>query len=204
MPKIGMEPIRRKALIDATIAEIAVAGSLDVTVGKIAKRAGMSSALAHHYFGGKDQILLAAMRHILTGFGQRIRLNLSRAETPLQRLDAIVRVSLDRQNFDKAVVTAWLAFYLQAQSSDDAKRLLRIYTSRLHSNLVYSLYPILSNDRQEADRIAQGVAALIDGFYIRIALMEGRLNREETVGMVNDYIAVQVNKARTIAEGITE
>jgi TetR/AcrR family transcriptional repressor of bet genes len=61
-----MEPIRREALVKATIAEIGAMGSLDVTVSKIAKRAGMSPALAHHYFGSKDRILLAAMQHILT------------------------------------------------------------------------------------------------------------------------------------------
>jgi TetR/AcrR family transcriptional repressor of bet genes len=51
MPKLGMEPIRRAALVSATISEIGRAGSLDVTVSQIARRAGMSSALAHHYFG---------------------------------------------------------------------------------------------------------------------------------------------------------
>ena len=68
MPKVGMEPIRRDALVRATIAEIGAAGSLDVTVSRIAKRAGMSSALAHHYFGGKDQIFEAAMRQILRDY----------------------------------------------------------------------------------------------------------------------------------------
>ena len=48
MPKLGMEPIRRAALVDATITEIGKSGTLDVTVSQIAKRAGMSSALAHH------------------------------------------------------------------------------------------------------------------------------------------------------------
>ena len=55
MPKVGMEPIRRGALVQATIHEIGRAGSLDVTVTQIAKRAGMSSALAHHYFGAKSR-----------------------------------------------------------------------------------------------------------------------------------------------------
>ena len=59
MPKLGMEPIRRDAIVRATIAELGSKKSLDVTVSQIAKRAGMSSALAHHYFGGKDQIFLA-------------------------------------------------------------------------------------------------------------------------------------------------
>jgi TetR/AcrR family transcriptional repressor of bet genes len=52
MPKIGQEPLRRKALVAATVDVIGEAGSLDVTGGQIAIRAGMSSALAHHYFGG--------------------------------------------------------------------------------------------------------------------------------------------------------
>ena len=73
MPKVGMEPIRRDALVKATIAEIGAAQSLDVTVGQIARRAGMSSALAHHYFGGKDQIFLAAMRYILTEYSAEVR-----------------------------------------------------------------------------------------------------------------------------------
>ncbi|MBS0565011.1 MAG: transcriptional regulator BetI, partial [Proteobacteria bacterium] len=46
MPKVGMEPIRKAALVKATIVEIGRTGSLDVTVSQIAKRAGMSSALA--------------------------------------------------------------------------------------------------------------------------------------------------------------
>ena len=43
MPKLGMEPIRKEALVKATIVEIGRVGSLDVTVSQIAKRAGMSS-----------------------------------------------------------------------------------------------------------------------------------------------------------------
>ena len=58
MPKLGAEPIRKAALINATIFEVGRAGSLDVTVAQIARRAGMSPALAHHYFGSKDQLFL--------------------------------------------------------------------------------------------------------------------------------------------------
>ena len=41
MPKLGMEPIRKEALVKATIVEIGRTGSLDVTVSQIANRAGM-------------------------------------------------------------------------------------------------------------------------------------------------------------------
>ena len=62
MPKIGMEPIRSASLVRATIEEIGERGSLDITVSQIARRAGVSSALAHHYFGSKEKILLSAIR----------------------------------------------------------------------------------------------------------------------------------------------
>ena len=71
MPKLGMEPLRRRALIDATISAIGERGSLDVTMSDIAGRAGVSSALAHHYFGAKDDLLEATMRQLLADLGAR-------------------------------------------------------------------------------------------------------------------------------------
>lgn len=190
-----MEPIRRKALIDATIAEVGAAGSLDVTVGQIARRAGMSSALAHHYFGGKDQILLAAMRHILSIFGAHVLRELAKAETPADRLRAIIAASFHPQNFDAEVVTAWLAFYLQSQTSEEARRLLRVYGRRLHSNLCYNLRPLVPADR--ADAIAHGIAAMIDGFYIRNALQDRAPSRDETINLVEDYLDLQLTRHLT-------
>ncbi|MCF6316741.1 MAG: transcriptional regulator BetI [Marinosulfonomonas sp.] len=167
MPKLGMEPIRRSALVEATIVEIGRAGSLDVTVSQIAKRAGMSSALAHHYFGGKDQIFLAAMRHILSVYGAQVRAALTVADGPRARLEAIIRASFEAGHFRSEVISAWMNFYVQAQTSDEARRLLRVYQRRLLSNLVHELRPMIGG---EAPDMAANIAALIDGLYIRHAL----------------------------------
>lgn len=53
-PRLAVTEMRRKTLISAALREISDRGTLDVTVAEIANRAGVSSALAHHYFGGKD------------------------------------------------------------------------------------------------------------------------------------------------------
>ena len=166
MPKLGMEPVRRAALVEATIAEIGAAGSLDVTVSQIARRAGMSSALAHHYFGGKDQIFEAAMRHILAEYGAEVRLELSRAPDHAGRARAIIKASFAPACFAPATVSAWMTFYVQAQTSPGAMRLLRIYQHRIRSNLTYALRPLCADPREAAGIIA----ALIDGLYIRAAL----------------------------------
>lgn len=166
MPKLGMEPIRREALIEATIAEIGEAGTLDITVSAIARRAGMSSGLAHHYFGGKDQIFLATMTHILSAYGRDVRAALKDAATPQARLSAIVEAGFSGDNFKRAVVSAWMNFYALALSSPEANRLLSIYQSRLRSNLRHALRPLVASPAEAADRIA----ALIDGLYLREGL----------------------------------
>ena len=170
MPKLGMEPIRRDALVKATIAEIGAAGSLDVTVSQIAKRAGMSSALAHHYFGGKEQIFLAAMRHTLTAFGGEVRAALRGATGSRERLEAVIGASFSQRNFRPETIAAWLNFYVLAQTSAEAQRLLTVYQRRLHSNLVHDLRPFAG---RAAPAIADRIAALIDGLYLRVGLTGG-------------------------------
>ncbi len=167
MPKHGMEPIRRAALVKATIAEIGVAGSLDVTVSQIAKRAGMSSALAHHYFGGKEQIFLAAMRYTLALYGAEVRGALAMAEGHRKRIEAVIRAGFGTSNFRREVVAAWLNFYVLAQTSEEARKLLSVYQRRLHSNLTHDLRPLVGD---RADAVAERIGGLIDGLYLRQVL----------------------------------
>ena len=181
MPKLGMEPIRREALVKATIAEIGAHGTLDVTVSQIARRAGMSSALAHHYFGGKEQMLVAAMRYVMGVYAAEVRGALAMAEGQDARLEAIVRASFSPRNFRSETVAAWLNFYVLAQVSDEARRLLAVYHGRLRSNLRHALRPMVGG---EAEEVAERLAALIDGVYLRQSLGQGAPDRERAVAHV--------------------
>ncbi len=192
MPKLGMEPIRRAALVEATIHEIGEHGSLDVTVGAIAKRAGMSSALAHHYFGGKEQIFIAAMRHTLTLYGAEVRGALAMAKTSNERVEAIVRASFSNSNFRPDVIAAWLNFYVLAQKQPDAKRLLTIYQARLRSNLIHALRPALGG---RAPEIASRVAALIDGVYLRQSLVKIEPDQSGAARQVLGYLDLELERA---------
>ncbi len=184
MPKVGMEPIRRKALIGAAIAEIGACGSLEVTVGKIARRAGVSSALAHHYFGGKDDLLLAAMRHLLVQLWQQGCAGLREGETPRQRLSNLVQASFTDAQFAPETISAWLSFYVRAQSSPQAARLLNIYVRRLQSNLMFDLRQLMPV--ADVHGAARDIAALIDGIYLRQALHAGEAR--EAVHSVESFI----------------
>ncbi len=164
---MSVETRRKTELIDATIEEIGATGSLSVSVGQIAKRAGVSSALAFHYFGDKDRLFLAAMRHVLAIYGDEVSAKQQAAGSPRARLEAVIRASFSPTNFRREIIAAWLNFYVLAQRSPQARRLLALYQQRLHSNLVHDLRP-LAGDR--APDIALRIGGLIDGLYLRYAL----------------------------------
>lgn len=188
MARISAEPKRRADIVKATIVEIGARGSLEVTVAQIARRAGVSSALAHHYFGSKEAIFAATMRHVLTLFGAEVRGALSSAQGPRARLEAIIRASFAAGSFRREVVSAWLNFYVLAQTDPEAGRLLRVYHHRLRSNLIHDLRPLAG---PRAAHIADGLGALIDGLYLRAALSapgQGAPDRDGAIALMLDTL----------------
>ena len=181
MSRTSTEAARRGDLVDAAIGEIGRRGSLDVTVAQIARAAGVSSALAHHYFGTKERILTAAMRRILDMHGRAVRARLSAVAGPRARVEAVIRGSFAPANFRPEVIAAWLMFYLGAQTSAEASRLLGVYRRRLRSNLLAGLRPLTGPAAEEA---AESVAAMIDGLYIREGLSGAAPDPERAAGLV--------------------
>ncbi|QDG79285.1 transcriptional regulator BetI [Labrenzia sp. PHM005] len=190
MPKVGMEEERRRSLINATVDAIHERGYSDVTMAQIAKRAGVSGGLVHHYFGSKDQLLAATMRHLLTELNREIRSGLAAATTPRARISAIIAGNFAVDQFQPAVIAAWLAFYVQSRTTMSNRRLLKIYAARLASNLTYNLRAFLP--QEEARRLAEGTASMIDGVWIRQALSDSKTDRQAAIAMVEDYVETQI------------
>ncbi|KQV68081.1 transcriptional regulator BetI [Rhizobium sp. Root1220] len=186
MPKVGMEPLRRKALVDAALRVIGDHGSLSVTMSEIARQAGVSPALAHHYFGSKDQLLIETIRFLLRRLRDDTVTALRAADTPRARLSALIRVNFQADQFAPATIAAWLAFYAEAQRSEETRRFLVIYARRLRSNLLADLKPLCPTDA--AERIAEGAAAMIDGLYIRQSLRSAPISIEASISLTEDYI----------------
>lgn len=199
MPKVGMEPVRRKALVDAALKTIGNHGSLDVTMSDIAREAGVSPALAHHYFGSKQQLLLATIRSLLRDLRHDAVEALHMARTPRERVSAVIRISFQANQFTPETVAAWLAFYVEAQRSEETRRLLVLYARRLHSNLTQALKALAPTPL--ATQIAEGAAALIDGLYIRQSLRAAPLSIEASIALVEDFVTAQLTAAPTHSSG---
>lgn len=190
MPKVGMEPVRRKALVDATLRAVGDHGSLTVTMSEIARHAGVSAALAHHYFGSKEQLVLETIRSLLRQLRADTVAALGAAATPRERVSAVIRVNFQAHQFAPETVAAWLAFYTEAQRSEETRRLLVVYARRLRSNFLASLRELCP--LADAARIAEGASAMIDGLYLRQGLKSAPVSIDSSIALVEDYVTAHL------------
>ncbi|KQS96358.1 MULTISPECIES: transcriptional regulator BetI [unclassified Rhizobium] len=190
MPKVGMEPVRRKALVDATLRAVGDHGSLTVTMSEIARHAGVSAALAHHYFGSKEQLVLETIRSLLRQLRADTVAALGAATTPRERVSAVIRVNFQAHQFAPETVAAWLAFYTEAQRSEETRRLLVVYARRLRSNFLASLRELCP--LADAARIAEGASAMIDGLYLRQGLKSAPVSIDSSIALVEDYVTAHL------------
>jgi TetR/AcrR family transcriptional repressor of bet genes len=186
MPKLGMGPIRRRQLIDAAIASIHEYGLADTTVARIAAKAGVSAGIVHHYFTGKDDLLFATMRQLLADLRTDVVARYEAATTPTARLHAIIDACFGDLQFSPEVIAAWLGLYGSARQSPRLQEILTIYHRRLRSNLIHALRPMMG--AREAENLAEGLAAMIDGLWVRHALKGGRVDPAIPRAITSDYL----------------
>lgn len=194
MARLDVESIRRQQLIDATLKVIEEHGFQGATIGKIAKVSEMSVGIVSHYFGGKQGLLEATMRHLLSMLCRDVfDLMETRPDTPRERLMAIVDANFSGVQTGSQSAKTWLAFWTQAMHSPDLMRLQRVNERRLLSNLMFYLKALMPAERVLGT--AQTIAAMIDGFWLRAAMSEGRIEPDEAVALCKTYIdqAIQAN-----------
>lgn len=192
MPKLGMQPIRRRQLIDATVATIEAHGFAETTIARISQRAGLSSGIIGHYFGGKNALLAATMRWLLSELRDELLSRQRRARTPIERIEAIIGANFAPEQFTPRVCAAWLSFYGQVPYEPELARLHGIYLRRMHSNLRHAFGELLPDG--DADRAAHGVGAMIDGIWVRAALSR-QTPGEQAHALADDYLRMVLRNA---------
>ncbi len=198
MPKVGMEPIRRRQLIAATIAAIHQDGLSEATLSRISARAGLSTGLVNHYFDGKADLLEAALRWLATELRDEVIGRLSAASTPRERVLAVIDGNLSAAQFTPEAVTAWLAFWAEVRASPRLARIQHIIARRLHSNLMHGLRRLVPEPR--ARHIASGLSALFDGLWLRCALTAGGVDPAAARALCRDYLLCQLAKTSPDAD----
>jgi TetR/AcrR family transcriptional repressor of bet genes len=187
MPKLGMQPIRREQLIRATFETIERVGLADTTMAQVARSAGLSTGIVSHYFGDKDGLINAAMRHILRQLRDAVARRRTEADTDaLAQLHAIVDGNFDETQVNATAMRVWLTFWAASMHHPELRRLQRANDRRLYSNLCHQFRRTMPADR--ARHAARGLAALIDGLWLRGSLVGGEFDVAQARRLAYDYL----------------
>jgi transcriptional repressor BetI len=182
-----MEEIRRRQLIEATIASIHDVGFAEASVKSIASRAGVSAGIVHHYFEDKGELLEATMRQLAVNLSRSVVRRQRAAKSPAHRLMAVVDGNLGPELFTAEAVSAWLAFWSQVPTNPRLARIQTVIIRRLHSNLAHALRPFL-REEPEVQHVAQDLACLIDGIWLRAAVHPAGPNGADARRAAIDFI----------------
>tara|TARA_R110002153_G_scaffold181792_2_gene335118 strand:- start:446 stop:1069 length:624 start_codon:yes stop_codon:yes gene_type:complete len=177
MPKVGMQPVRRQQLIDATIESVAEFGLQATTINRISKKAGLSSGIISHYFAGKQGLIEATVRYLLSNLKKVLIEGLTPTTTPEQRLMLIIEANFSRLQQQSETTKTWLSFWSQSMHDYELHRLQIVNSRRLFSNLACSFKQLMSDD--DAKLAAQLCAAMIDGLWLRAVLSKSDENEFE-------------------------
>ena len=187
MPKVEMREQRRTQLVAATLRSIEEVGLPGTTIASVAQRASLSVGIVSLYFGDKSGLLETTMRYVLRDLSNATaRRRAAAPNEPRARLRAIVAGNFDDTQVNAPVMKTWLAFWAESMHQPALRRLQRVNTRRLHSNLCAEFEKVLPG--AAARRAASGLAALIDGLWLRGALTGEPFDTKAALRVANDYI----------------
>lgn len=194
MPKVGMQPIRRSQLIHATLLAVDQVGMGDASIALIARIAGVSNGIISHYFQDKNGLIEATMRHLMTALRLAVdaRRLAVRDPSPRAQLQAIILGNFDDSQVNGPAMKTWLAFWATSMHQPSLRRLQRINDHRLYSNLCCEFRRVL--EQHDARSAARGLAAVIDGLWLRGALSGDAFDTEQAQRIAFDYLDLQLAK----------
>ena len=164
MPKVVNHAQRREEIAHVTCQVVAENGFERTTVAKIAEAAGYTTGMVAHYYESKQDIILAALRLILTRIEERLNRQHEGGEVNL--LDVLSEaLPIDAQRFTECAF--WMAFWGQV-SADKKLRRLNAWVHREYMRLFARCFaehwPEWSGWSQSArDQVLRSVVTFING-----------------------------------------
>jgi TetR/AcrR family transcriptional regulator, transcriptional repressor of bet genes len=185
--------VRRHDLVEAAYRTFLEHGLGGMTMARIGERAGMSHGIVNYYFKSKDELLSAVVRKAVFMIMRDVTRRLRAAATARERVSAIIVGNFPPELFTRDIARAWVSFYAALGQKPEFERLQNAVDRRLASNLIHALRQI--TDEPTARAIAQGIAVLIDGLWLRHAKSNDRMSAKAAIRQIEDYVDSRLGSA---------
>src|ERR1700760_2811788 len=187
----------RERILEAACDLIAAEGIDDVRIARVAMRAGASTALVHHYFSTREELLEQAILHSFETVGEeRFAESGGEAPTATVALAAAIEECLPRPGALERDWVLWVELWHRAAREPDLRPLAATLYARYHEWLEEVLRRGIESGEfdQPADLAAltDRTMALLDGLGLRALLRDPTMDIDAARAQVADFLAAQL------------
>lgn len=193
--RTSIEKIRRRDLIEAAYQTFLEHGFNGMTVVRIGERAGMSHGIVNYYFKSKDELVSGVVRKANFLIMQDTARRLRAAASPRERVSAVIAGNFPDKLFTREIARAWVSYYAALGRHRDLDRMQRAVDARLSSNLMHALCQLV--ERSRARLLADYVAVMIDGYWLRHTKSYDVVNAASAVAQIESFVDSQLASALT-------
>src|ERR1044072_4463566 len=157
----------RERILDAAIARIASDGIDGVRIARIAMDAGVSTALVHYHFATREALLAEALEHSFERAGDTRTADSGGPES-VERPGDMVEECLPLPGEQEQDWVLWVELWLRAVRHPELRPTAARLYERMHTWFAEAIEA--GGFDCDADRLADRVVALLDGFGLRALL----------------------------------
>lgn len=165
MRSSSIRSIRRSELSQATFEAVVRFGIRGTTLDKVGEIAGVSKGVVLHHFKDKSSLLAAVFRRSNTLLSESVVELYRHAESPYERLWAIIVSNFHETIYNRRVCQAWVSLISEIPHNKQCQRIQNANNARIRSNLLNELKHFMAPE--DAKLAARLIGVLIDGIWVR-------------------------------------
>src|ERR1700742_4628213 len=182
----------RERILEAACDLIAADGIDDVRIARVAMRAGASTALVHHYFSTREELLEQALLHSFEMAGDERFAEGEATAAPAEAIEECLPVA-GRLERDWVL---WVELWLRAAREPDLRPLAASLYARYHEWLEDVLKRGIDSGEFTAPAdlpaLTDRTMALLDGLGLRALLHDPTMDIDAARAQVADFVAPQL------------
>jgi AcrR family transcriptional regulator len=185
----------RDRILEAACDLIASDGIDDVRIARVATRAGASTALVHHYFSTREELLEQALIHSFEAAGDERFGAEPEAPTATERLGRAIRDSLPLPGPQEREWVLWVELWLRAVREPALRDVAARLYSRYRDWLAAAIRAGVESgefERVDPERVADHAMALLDGAGLRALIQDPEMDFARAQRLVAERLAAQL------------
>lgn len=184
---------RRRQLIDATMKCIARKGMSAITLGDVAKEAGLSAGIVNLHFDSKDNLLKETLRELADEYRARFDQTLEKtAGDAAGQLQAIMELDFKPSLCKPQKLAVWFAFWGEVKAQPTYRRICDEF-DRYYDDVVAGLCSDIiaegGYEHIDGETAAEALTSMTNGLWLSCLISPRSWDRQAAMAAVMSYLA---------------